>query len=573
MIQVNGAELLNLLEEEVDQFFEQLKDNDFVLKNMNEESIQLFANMVEKHDVKIQRLNVESGRNVPNLSFTQLPDCVELEVNQIGLENLPELPKCEILICVGNELTELPELPNVRELECGFNLLKRLPDLPNAYMVYCNHNKLEDLPDMPKIQYLNFNQNKKISTIPNAENLIELNCSNTSVEDLPKLPKCVKLFCNDNKITSMAKGYPSIRELRLNESNITSLPLVPRAVVVDCGMNQITKLYDMPFLEELICYDNKLVSLPKLPSLKKLICDDNKIKKISGFPKLEKLNCQNNELEVISDIPNIEELSCSKNPNLNAIVGYMPKLKTIKFSQTNLIPRELFKNAPNLNEFEPNYNPSFEPTLELLEQGFNGSKIKKDIKAIKKSIKPEYLLQIDLDLDRKQPLPQIITRQMNYAIERMAMLYTLKVGYMVDLMNLKAELSEEKLNELYEKYENEIKQQWDNYTVVDFLVAKYYKSLQMEFDDILDDNLSKLSYKLETYVKKLFKRARKLVTKNFDHVTALTFNSILKGIKMEFNNKYDKMLIDQIKPIEEEAKLAFEKNMLEHAEDVMNNLQ
>ncbi|MBO1632512.1 type III secretion system effector YopM, partial [Yersinia pseudotuberculosis] len=102
----------------------------------------------------------EWERNAPpgngeqrEMAVSRLRDCLdrqahELELNNLGLSSLPELPPhLESLVASCNSLTELPELPqSLKSLQVENNNLKALPDLPPSLKkLHVRENDLTDL--------------------------------------------------------------------------------------------------------------------------------------------------------------------------------------------------------------------------------------------------------------------------------------------------------------------------------------------------------------------------------------------------------------------------------------------
>ncbi|MBF2042302.1 T3SS effector E3 ubiquitin ligase YopM, partial [Yersinia pestis] len=147
----------------------------------------------------------EWERNAPpgngeqrEMAVSRLRDCLdrqahELELNNLGLSSLPELPPhLESLVASCNSLTELPELPqSLKSLLVDNNNLKALSDLPPLleYLGVSN-NQLEKLPELQNSSFLKIidvdnNSLKKLPDLPPSLEFIA--AGNNQLEELPEL--------------------------------------------------------------------------------------------------------------------------------------------------------------------------------------------------------------------------------------------------------------------------------------------------------------------------------------------------------------------------------------------------
>lgn len=100
-----------------------------------------------EHFTKLTKLNCSSNalKELPDL-----PNIVELNCENNKLEKLPALPNCKVLICGENKLKEIPQLPKCVELHYE----NKFPYNEYTSPSHAPHSKIEKLPELQKCKIL-----------------------------------------------------------------------------------------------------------------------------------------------------------------------------------------------------------------------------------------------------------------------------------------------------------------------------------------------------------------------------------------------------------------------------------
>lgn len=115
------------------------------------------------------RCEIPLERSARELAVSRLRDsqhkqAISLDLSDLGLSSLPELPtSLQELIISGNKLTILPTLPpSLLVLKAANNLLTTLPELPPTLrLLDVANNQLMTLPELPaQLRLLNVTQNQ-----------------------------------------------------------------------------------------------------------------------------------------------------------------------------------------------------------------------------------------------------------------------------------------------------------------------------------------------------------------------------------------------------------------------------
>jgi Leucine-rich repeat (LRR) protein len=133
--------------------------------------------------------------------FDIIDNITLLDVENVGIEELPDMVNVRDLNCARNRLTLLPNIPNIEILNCFYNELTFLSsNMRKLEILICSHNRIISLPNMPNLEYLNCQRNKLTFLPPGMLKLEQLYCSYNKLTDLPYLPNLKKLECRNNPL-------------------------------------------------------------------------------------------------------------------------------------------------------------------------------------------------------------------------------------------------------------------------------------------------------------------------------------------------------------------------------------
>jgi len=355
-----------------------------------------------------------------------------------------------------------------------------------------------------------------------------------------------------------------ITSLEIRDSNIYSLPFqsLPDCVEFFCQETILKSLPDMPNCIIFTCRGCSLEKLPKLPKCESVDCSFNSLTFIDNLMNARNLNCQNNFLTYISNIPKVETLNCSNNINLTTIYGEM-QLKTVEMENTDIDHRTTFIHSNLLEIFTPlNKYIRFKPAKDLIEKGITFESIQESLHEF------DYDQIVNIGLETTD-IPQYMLQYIVKDVDNLVKMATLWFGATIERYYLHSLVDNEIVNKLEEKYHDEIKPNWDIYTVVEFLVSKYDEELIQSFTSQIESEVYRMKTATMDNIHTLFQNI--IYTYNQQHDdkgSQIKFAAMMQNFESRILTQYFSKFDVIIKKVIEEAKKEFMKNLVEIYEGV-----
>lgn len=329
--------------------------------------------------------------------------------------------------------------PEEEYLDVGYQYLKvfrpsSYPELSKIKKLFIDHNRLTTLPDPSLLSCLNelTCSANRLSSVPFYPRLTFLSMAGNNIKDLSSYHQShlKYLDASFNKHFRFDIHLPCCEQLYLTDCKLTKLDLnlTPKLQLLDVSNNQITHLVGGIGLIELDIQNNKISEIDYYPKLKRLVADNNKLTKLPTYPQLVSVSISSNHLVAIPSQPLLRKLIANNNDITE--IGDMPSLELCDLSHNSLKEIKLLSG-----------------TLKYLSLHFNPIK---DLELSDSILR--YIKELRINFDTYQSIYK---------------------KYYQYFDSIHIQTSGEKLNQLFEKFDNSFDEKMRKYITKHLSMIKY----------------------------------------------------------------------------------------------------
>jgi hypothetical protein len=289
---------------------------------------------------------------------------VNLEILKTNLADLKEIRRFTNLKWLNIHSTDIRSLVGVSDLKD----LKRLDLMNNKDLKSLS--PISNLSNLRVINTIGSSNIDDISGLNKLPNLEEFNCISCRLSDISSLSKIKSLvhleLGGPLEDISPLSSLANLKVLKIRSENLKDVDSINKLISLkkidldNANVNKINFKNELPKLEEIRFSRVSLKEMPdlsKTPNLKLFSVYGSEINKVDegSIPSsLEKLLFEEvrtlRSIPKIENMPKLEELRLSGTGVKSVDLGYLPNLKVLRLSDTEITQLGDFSGLPNLEE-------------------------------------------------------------------------------------------------------------------------------------------------------------------------------------------------------------------------------
>jgi hypothetical protein len=219
---------------------------------------------------KFESGTIEELDDLTNIEFAKiLNEWIEegdvkkvLELNDLGLVNIPNLPKNVLNISLdGNKIEQIKNLPpNLISLSLDNNKIQQIKNLPPTLVkLSLNKNKIKTIMNLPenlKLLSIESNTINRIHTLPRGLEVLKIS-GNRGITSLTNLPNSLTdLIANDCGISDIDKFGEKLTTIELQNNILETIPRLPNTLkILELEGNTLIELPHIPSSVTVLNYD------------------------------------------------------------------------------------------------------------------------------------------------------------------------------------------------------------------------------------------------------------------------------------------------------------------------------